>query len=150
PGDAVKLTVQRQGKPVQLTATLTAPSRPQKPGLQRATLGIQVETRKDAEGVVIKSIAPGSVADRARLKTDEVLLKVDDWAIASPEKLKEFLATKKPDDWITLTLVLADKPVEMRLQLGSEDAPAEGGRRGFGGGGGGMGGNWDRGGIGGG
>src|SRR5205814_1465042 len=90
------------------------------PLAQPALLGVHVETRKDAEGVVIKQVTPGSAAERARLKTEEVILKIDDVVVPGPDKLKDFLATKKPDDVVTLTLLLAEKPVEMKVTLGSE------------------------------
>jgi M6 family metalloprotease-like protein len=137
PGDTIQLSVSRGNKPMEIRATLTSVSRPQKPGPQRATLGVDVESRKDAEGVVIKQVASGSAAERARLKVDEVLLKIDDTAVTGPEKLREVLSTKKPDDNVTVTLLLADKQVEMKMQLGGESAERP---RGFGGGPGGGGG----------
>jgi S1-C subfamily serine protease len=106
PGAVVKLTVMRDGKPADISATLTAVSRPQKIGPQRAVLGIDVDTRKDGEGVVIKTVTPGTAAERARLKVDEVLLKIDDTAVASSDKLREVIAAKKPGDTITLTLLM--------------------------------------------
>lgn len=137
PGTTILITVTRDGKPVNIQATLTSPSRPQKPGPQRAALGIEVESRKDAEGVTIKQVASGSVAERMKLKVDEVLLKIDDEPISSPEMLREYIAKKKPDDQVTLTLLLAEKPVELKIALGAESAGTGGfgGRRGPGGGG---------------
>lgn len=137
PGNSLRITVTRGSKAVEVTATLTAPSRPMRPGSPRAALGIQVEARKDAEGVVIKQIESGSIAERARLKVDEVVLKIDDTALISQEKLREFIAGKQPNDVVTLTLLLAEKQVEMKVRLGAEgDGPRRGGfggRRGPGG-----------------
>lgn len=122
PGDAVKLTLTRQGKAVDVKTTLEPLSRPMAQGKQRAVLGVQVATMKDGEGVAIEQIVPGSPAERAKLKAGEVILKVDDEAVAGPDKLRELLASRKPDDLVTLTLLLADKAVELKVRLGAEDA----------------------------
>src|SRR5439155_13036984 len=129
-------------KPVELMATLIAPSRPQKPAAPRAILGIDVEPRKDGEGVVIRQVATNSPAERARLKVDEVLLKIDGTDISNSDKLKEIIAAKKPDESVTLTLLLAEKPVEVKVTLGAEGGGGFG-RRGMGGGGGMGPGGWD-------
>jgi M6 family metalloprotease-like protein len=143
PGAAIRLAVTRQGKSVQLTATLAAPSHPQQAGPTRAVLGIDVEKRKDGDGVVIKTVAANSPAERARLKVDEVVLKIDDTTLTSSDRLREIISAKKPDEEVTLTLYLADKAVEMKVRLGAEGAAGAGGggsgRRGGGGGGAG----WD-------
>jgi len=129
-GEAVKLTLSRGGKPSELAVTLAAPSRPQKVGPARAVLGIDVEPRKDEDGVVIKSVAANSPAERAKLKTEEVLLKFDDVAVTTNDKLRELIAAKKPDDQVTLTMLLAEKQVEFKLRLGAEGGGRGAGRRG--------------------
>lgn len=120
-GDAVKLALTRQGKAVDVKATLEPLSRPMVQGKQRAVLGVQVATMKDGEGVAIEQVVPGSPAERAKLKTGEVILKVDDEAVANPDKLRDLLANRKPEDLVTLTLLLADKAVELKVRLGAED-----------------------------
>lgn len=145
-GEAVKLALARQDQQLELQATLEPPSRPLPIGQQRAALGVRVATRKDAEGATVEQVEPDSAAERARLKVGEVLLKFDDVAISGPEKLTEALAAKKPDDMVTLTLLVAEKTVEMKVRLGGERDPS-GERRfgtgrggpGAGGGGGGFG-----------
>jgi M6 family metalloprotease-like protein len=140
PGTKVQFTALRQGKPLELTATLIAPSKPQFAGPTRAALGIEVEKRKDGDGVVIKQVAPGSPAQRAHLKVDEIVLKIDDTTLTSSERLREVISSKKPDDEVALTLLLAEKAVEMKVRLGVEPPAAgagpgdRGGRRGPGGG----------------
>ncbi len=131
PGEAVALGLSRDGKPLDLTATLVPLSRPMTPGRQRGVLGIQVEPVKAGEGVTIESIAPRSAAERAKLKVGEVILKLDGVAVTSLDKMGELLADKRPDDTVTLTLLLAEKAVDLKVTLGGED---RGGRaRGWGG-----------------
>jgi M6 family metalloprotease-like protein len=140
PGNSIKLSLSRAGTPVELTATLTAISRPMSAGStpQRSPLGIQVVAAKEGEGVSIDQVVPGSLADKAKLKVGETILKIDDTPLTSPDKLREALAGKKPDDTLTLTLLLAEKRVELKVKLERESDP---GRRV----GGAFGGGWNRG-----
>ena len=105
---------------------------------QPTPLGVQVVAAKEGEGVTIEQVVPGSVADKAKLKVGETILKIDDTAVTGPEKVREVLSAKKPDDTLTLTLLLAEKKVEMKLKLEPEGDP----RRRVGGP---TGGGWNRG-----
>jgi M6 family metalloprotease-like protein len=125
-GAVLKLRLLRQGKPVEATTTLAALSRPLPQGRQRAALGVQVTRAKEGEGVTIEQIVPGSVAEKAKLKVGEVLLKIDNATLTGPDRLRQVLADKKPEESVTLTLLLAEKAVEMKMTLGSE--PANDGR----------------------
>jgi M6 family metalloprotease-like protein len=132
--DKVTFGLSRQEKTLDVTATLTALSRPLPSGRQRAVLGVQVATVKNGDGVAIERVEAGSPAEKAKLKVGEVILKVDDVAIGNPDKLREVLSDKKPDEPVTLTLLLAEKSVDMKVRLGSETV-AERGPRGWGRGG---------------
>jgi M6 family metalloprotease-like protein len=132
-GDAVKLGITRDGKASEVTANLVPVSRPMPAGRGGpAPLGVGVAAAKEGGGVVIESVQPNSLAERAKLKVGETILKIDDTALNDPEKLREVVAAKKPDDTITMTLLLAEKQVEMKLKLEPE---RRGGRFGPGGGG---------------
>jgi M6 family metalloprotease-like protein len=130
PGAPLKLQLTRADQPVTATATLAPLSTPMPLGRQQAALGITVSPVKDGEGVTIDSVVPGSAASRVNLQPGEIVLKIDDAELASADKLKQFLAAKKPDDTVTLTLLLAQKQVEMKVRLGAEGATD--GRRGGG------------------
>jgi M6 family metalloprotease-like protein len=127
PGEALKLKLERDGKPLDVTATLAAPSRPLTPGRRAPQLGVAVVSVKDGEGVTIEQVVAGSAAERAKLKVGEVILKFDEADVPTPEKLRELVAARQPDDPITLTLLLAEKRVELKLRLGAEGGPAAGG-----------------------
>ena len=120
PGDTIKLHLIRSGKAVVALATLDALSKPMASGRQQAALGVQVAAVKNGEGVVIEQVIPGSAAERAKLKVGEVILKFDGTDVASFDKLRELVIAKKPDDPITLTLLLAEKRVEMKMVLGGD------------------------------
>jgi M6 family metalloprotease-like protein len=119
-GETISLTCVRQKQNVTLPIVLVPLSLPMPVGRQQAYLGIQVTNATSGEGVQIQQIVPGSPADLARLQVGEVVLKVDSTDVSTAEKLREALAAKKPDDPVSLTLLLAQKRVELKLKLGSE------------------------------
>src|SRR5262245_31354451 len=65
PGEAVKLGVVRGDKPMELTATLTASSRPMKLGGQPVTFGATVGEAQEGTGAPVERVAPNSPADKA-------------------------------------------------------------------------------------
>ncbi|MCI0455781.1 MAG: M6 family metalloprotease domain-containing protein [Gemmataceae bacterium] len=119
-GHAVQLILARQGQPLGVQATLEPLSRPMPPGRPRAVLGVQVATVKEGEGVTIAQVAADSPAERAKLKVGEIILKINDVSVSGPDQLRAILADRKPDDLVTLTLLLAEKSVELKVRLGSE------------------------------
>jgi len=131
PGEQLVLAVQRGDKPMTLTATLGTPSKPMRAVPQRASLGVMVESPKEGEGVIIQQVTPNSAAARAKLKPGEIILKLDGTPVSSAIRLRDLIGEKKPEDQVTLTLLIAEKPVEYKVQLGAEDAQEP--RRGLGG-----------------
>jgi M6 family metalloprotease-like protein len=118
---AVKLRLTRKDKPVEVTATLAPLSRPMTTGRpQRAMLGVVVAPVEKGEGVKLEQIVPGSAAEKAKLKAGEVLLKINDVPVTGSEKLREILTDRKPDETVTLTLLLAEKAVDLKMKLGAE------------------------------
>src|SRR5262249_33701797 len=75
---------------------------------------------KEGPGVTIEQVLPGSVAEQVKLKPGETIVKIDDVKLTSADKMREVLAEKKPDELVTLTLLLAEKQVEMKVRLGGE------------------------------
>jgi M6 family metalloprotease-like protein len=120
PGDVVRLGLSRGDRPRDVTATLAPLSRPMAQGRARAALGVQVTAASSGEGVTIEQIFAGSPAEKARLKAGEVILKIDGIALSGAGQLRELLAAKQPDDVVTMTLLLAEKAVEMKVRLGAE------------------------------
>src|SRR5262245_268344 len=121
PGDTIQLAVTREGTPPAVSGPRTGPGRPWHPGTPRAVLGLQVgEPAKDGEGVPITQISTGSPAERVKLKVGEVILKIDGTPVTSPDKLRAILSDKKTDDTVTLTLLLAEKAVDLKVPLAAE------------------------------
>ena len=126
-GERVNLALLRDGKPIDVTTVLPLPSKPVAPvRTQPALLGVEVTATKDAEGVLIEQVIPGTTADKSKLKVGETILKVDDVTVTGPDKLREVLLSKKPDETVNLTLIVAEKKVEMKIKLAEPAQPTAG------------------------
>ena len=76
---------------------------------------------KEGEGIPISQITTGSPADKAKLKVGEMVRKIDGVPLPDTAKLNEVLSERKPGDVVTLTLLLAEKEVDLKVTLGEED-----------------------------
>src|SRR5262245_25543911 len=98
PGDDLKLAVERKGASLELTAKLGAVSRPMKLAERRAIMGVQMGEAVEGGGAPISRLTPGSGAEKAGLKTGDVLLKVDGSPITAGNQVSDTLSEKKPGD----------------------------------------------------
>jgi M6 family metalloprotease-like protein len=119
-GDRVKLSVSRGRKSQDVAVALAALSRPMKVGAQRVTLGVFVGEGDDNEGATVQRVLPGSPADRAGLKTGDVLLKVDNAAVSNATRLTDVLAERQPGDRVKLLLRREGKDIEAYAELTSD------------------------------
>jgi M6 family metalloprotease-like protein len=119
PGDRVQLSLSRQDKPLNVSAALVPLSRPMTAGRTRAGLGVQV-TGTGSDGVAIEQVFPGSPAEKAKLKPGEIILKINETLLTGADSLREALAGKQPEEVVTLTLLLAEKTVLLKVKLGVE------------------------------
>ncbi|MBV9123172.1 MAG: PDZ domain-containing protein, partial [Planctomycetes bacterium] len=125
PGEKVQLEVVRQGKPLEVNATLDATSRPMRLGARRAVLGIGIGEPEGGKGVAISEVFPDSPAARANLKAGEIILKIDGVALNGPDKLRDILSEKNPGDVVTVTVQKPNSSQDLKLKLG-EAAGSEG------------------------
>jgi M6 family metalloprotease-like protein len=138
PGDSASFRVKREQGEEDVKVVLGATSRPLSLSVQRAVLGVKVETSTTTEGVKITDITPDSPADKAVLKVGDVLLKLDGAALTSPSRLTDFLAERKPGDKISVTYQRdKDEPAQKQIALVSEKGFGKGGK------GGPLAGGWD-------
>jgi M6 family metalloprotease-like protein len=119
-GETVKLTVLRNEKPLDMSVTLGAVSRPMRLNPQRAVLGIVVGDSKDGEGAPVERIQPDSPAAQAGLKTSDIILKINNAQLTGPSMLNDLLAERKPGDTLALLLRRDGKETEVKVQLGDE------------------------------
>ncbi len=129
PGETLKVAVLRDAKPLDMTATLAATSRPMTVDTRRALIGFRLETKDQT--IAIAEVYPGSPAEKAKLKVGEVIRKVDGLALTDTSKMTQILSDKKPGDVLTLTLVLAEKEVDLKVTLGEDEGTGGRGPRGW-------------------
>lgn len=128
PGDEVRLYLERGGKPVEVTVTLDAVSRPKRLG--GAFLGVVPGERRGDDGVPVDRVLPRSPAASAGIQSGDRILKVNGSELPGPGRLTDILTEKKPGEKLTLTVKRAGKEQEFTATLDVERAGM-----GFGGGG---------------
>ena len=119
----------RDGKSLDIAATLDPISRPKKLG--GAYLGVVPGERRDEDGVPVERVQARSPAAAAGVQSGDRILKVNGAELPGPGRLNDILAEKKPGEKLTLTVKRAGKEQEITATLDVE-------RMGFGGGGGGA------------
>ncbi len=102
PGEPLLVTVKRRNRTVELVATLGATSRPMKVGAQRPIIGITMGTGGDEEGIPVSRVSSDSPAEKAGLKSGDVILKVNGISLSGASSLTDNLADKNPGDKVTL------------------------------------------------
>lgn len=141
-GDKIKLTVLRDGKEQEIEATLgerpvrrpmvralPQPALPQPFAGQRgAYLGIYMQEITPElkerlglavdKGAVVTEVVSNSPADKAGLKTDDVITGVGEKQIASPEELREAIAKSKPGSEVVLHVHRGKEKMELKATLG--------------------------------
>lgn len=83
-----------------------------------AQLGVYTDKDKDVKGAIVNKVTPGSAADKAGLKENDVIKKIDNDDIDSPEELSKIIGKHKPDDKITITYERAGKNNKTEATLG--------------------------------
>ena len=125
PGDDLKLSVERKGSSLDVTAKLGAISRPMKLAERRAIMGVQMGEAAEGGGAPITRLTPGSGAEKAGLKSGDVLLKVDGAPITASNQVSDSLAERKPGDVVTVVVQHNGTTEEVKVTLGSDPATEE-------------------------
>jgi serine protease Do len=89
-----------------------------------AQLGVYTEKDKDVKGAIINKVTEGSAADKAGLKENDVIKKIDNEEIDSPEELSKVISKHKPDDKVTITYERGGKTNKTEATLGKRKAQA--------------------------
>ena len=85
-------------------------------GENRAMLGVVTE---DAEnGVEVTEVTKESAASKAGLKSGDVITKINDKQITSPDQLSETIRAQKPGDKVTVTYLRDKKEQKVTAELG--------------------------------
>jgi serine protease Do len=89
-----------------------------------AQLGVYTDKDKDVKGAIVEKVTPGSAADKAGLKENDVIKKIDNDDIDSPEELSKIIGKHKPDDKVTITYDRAGKSNKTEATLGKKRGQA--------------------------
>ena len=84
----------------------------------RAFLGVTSEKDEDKDGARITEISKGSAAEKAGLKEGDIILRVDEIKIESPESLSEAVHKFKPENKVTITYLRNGKEQKATAVLG--------------------------------
>ena len=103
--------------------------------VQRAILGVSIQdvsqalleekNLSDLKGVYIADVVPGGSADKAGLKKEDVILKIDEEEINSSSKLQEKVGKYRPGDKINLTIRRGGSIKELKATLLSKDGDSK-------------------------
>jgi len=89
---------------------------------QTGYLGLAVQ--RDAGGwLAVEEVQPDSPAAKAGIRKGDLVLRIDDHAVKSPEVFRELLQTRGPDETVKLALEREGKPVDADMKLAATSRP---------------------------
>ena len=83
-----------------------------------AFLGVSVDGRSESDGVRLGSVISGSAAERAGLRSGDVIVRLGDHALNRFEDLRRALAERRPGDAVTLVYLRAGEDGKATATLG--------------------------------
>ncbi|MEW6743436.1 MAG: PDZ domain-containing protein [Planctomycetota bacterium] len=99
------------------------------PGLvvlaERPFLGVYLGAEDD--GVAIDGVVENSPAEKAKLQSGDIIIRIDDNAVASSDDLMQALSQKKPGDKVTVLVRREGEEKKFRVKLDKRGVEAEGG-----------------------
>src|ERR1041384_6868416 len=97
------------------------------PKAPRAWLGVQPEDLPDeprgearlpeGEGLLVTEVMPGSPAEKAGLKKNDILTRIDGKAVKGEESLAKFMSTAKAGQEVTLTVLRKAKEQTIKVTI---------------------------------
>lgn len=88
----------------------------------RSLIGVTITESKN--GLTVYSVSEGSGAEKAGIKQGDLIVKADGQVVTTGEALNAVRDTKKPGDYITLTVIRNGELTDIKVQL-SEDKPKQ-------------------------
>lgn len=124
-GETVVLQIERKGKTEEASVTLSPVSSPLGGGQfnQRPVFGIG--TDNDSLGIRITRVNNGSAAEKADLKVNDIILKIDGKEMREPDGYNDAMSRKKPGDKVSLVVLRDKDELKKEVTLGG-DGPAGG------------------------
>jgi M6 family metalloprotease-like protein len=115
PAETLTLEIAREHKPVAVAVKLGAPSRPLSAAQQRAVMGVR--TTDGTQSARIEQVTPGLPAEKAGLKAGDEIVKLNDVAVTSTQRLSQALEDKKPGDTATIVVKRTGKEMAVQVKL---------------------------------
>lgn len=95
--------------------------------VQRAVLGVSMgeitdklakdKNLKTMEGAYVAEVVENSAADKAGIKKEDVIIKVNDIAVKSPSQLQEQIGRFSPGDNVSITVLRDNKEMTFKAEL---------------------------------
>ncbi|HEY3790103.1 MAG TPA: M6 family metalloprotease domain-containing protein [Urbifossiella sp.] len=127
-GESLSLQLMRNGKRLEVSATLIPTSQPKHTG-PRAVMGINVvEPSVKGTGAKVDAVSTDMPAAKSGVKIGDLITKLDGHDVFSPEKFREMMATRRPGDTVDLLLERGGKREGARITLIPEGGTGFGGR----------------------
>lgn len=122
PGEKTSLLVERAGESLELEVSLGSVSRPMTPSDRRAILGLTTGDALEAGGVPVTRVSSGMPAERAGVKSGDILLELDGSPLGVDARLTDKMADKKPGDVVALLLRRGERTETLKVQLAEDRA----------------------------
>ena len=87
----------------------------------RAVLGVQIADDPKG-GALLRAVNSGSAADKAGLKADDVITKIDSSTVADGNELVAVLRGHRPGDTVTVYFTRSGKEMSVKVTLGAQAA----------------------------
>lgn len=91
---------------------------PREEGERRAWFGLFIDETADEKGVEVLRVFPGGPADRAGLKTGDIILRVADKEVSSPDTAIDILQSTEPGRTIKVDILRDNKPQTLDVKAG--------------------------------
>lgn len=78
-----------------------------------------------ARGIMVQGVTKGGAAEKADIKEQDIILKIDGHDVNLPGELQSYVASKSAGDKVTLTLFREGKQIERTVTLKSRDTSAK-------------------------
>jgi len=114
-GDQIKIRVLRGGERMELAATLRGLA-----NTRSGFLGVQMEAA--GNGVLVTFVVPGSAAEKAGIKSNDLIVSINDQVVSDNDAMMDLLAKTKPGDEITVHLIRDGEKKDLKAKLGRRQA----------------------------
>ncbi len=122
PGDRVRVSFKRGGRPMDVVVTLAAVSRPLQLSGEHVLVGVRFTEPKDGEGLKIVRLTPDLPAAKSGLKLGDRMLKFDGVPLFRASDFADGLADKRPGDRMKVTVERGDREFDVTLVLAPNPA----------------------------